>query len=289
MSYSATKRGKAATKAKREAARIEAERLQKAAAARRRRNHILIATGTVAVLAAATVVAVTQVSAARERARLTGPANMISDGLVLYGDTEQVIGLTTEANGPRTDPLATSEVRDFGIVDLKVYADYTDPGAAEFWAASGEDLADRVATGDFTVELHAIGDSPGAVAGARALACVADTAPDAGLTAHGALLAAQDRLATATGADLTAILADAGITDDGVADCLAGDRFADWVPGAIERAAEGAVDTIIGPVAESGLWVLDVAYAGDLADRAELADALDVALASVKGEDPAAG
>lgn len=281
MSYAATKRGKAASKAAREAARREAERRAREEARRRRRNRILAALAAVVVVAVVATITVTQVQAARERARLTGPENMRSDGIVLYGDTEKVIGLTTDPNGPGAPAQATSHVRAFGIVDVKVYADYTDPDAAAFWAAVGEDLTERVAEGDVTVEIHAIGQSQAAVAAARALACVADTRPDDGLTAHGALLAAQDRLATATGADLAAILADAGITDDAVARCVQGDRFAEWVEGAIERAATGAVDTVIGPVVESGVWILDEPYEGDLTDAEAFGAALDAALEAI--------
>ena len=287
MSYSATKRGKAASKAHREAERLREEAARRAAAARRRRNRLIAVAAAVAVLAVAAVVTVTQVRAADERARRTGPENMLSDGVLVYGDGESTapVGLTTEANGPGTDPVPTGDTSMFGVVNVKVYADYTDPSAADFWAANGADLAERVVDGNVTVELHAIGESQAAVAAARVLACVADQVPDAALTAHGALLAAQADLAGAGAADLVAILAQAGVDDDGVASCVTSGRFADWVDGAIRRAADGAVDTVVGPVTASGVWVLNTPYEGAMDDADAFGAVLEEALAAVAIEE----
>lgn len=293
MSYAATKRGKSASKANRAAARAAAERAAREAEARRRRTRLLVAAGVVVALLVAALITATQVRAAQERARLTGPENMVSDGIALYGDENgQVIGLTTEANGPDVDPRPNGDVRGFGVADVTLYTDYTDADAATFWATSGDEIVERLEGGSYILELHAIGETPAARAAARALACVADAAPDAAIAAHGALLAAQDRLAGASGADLApvlaAILADAEVTGDGLADCLAGDRFTAWVDGAIQRAADGAVDTELGPVAATGVWVLDEPYDGDPADAEAFAAVLDEAAAAVGAEEESA-
>lgn len=283
MSYAATKRGKAASKAAREAQRLREEAERRAAEARRRRNRIIAIGASVVVLALVVVVSVVQVRAAAERTRLTGPENMLSDGLLMYGDGESdvPIGLTTERNGPAKDPLPSGDVSIFGIVNVKVYSDYTDPAAAEFWSTNGPDLAERIVEGNVTVELHAIGESAGAVTAAAALACVADHVPDQGLTAHGALLGAGASLDSATDDDVVALLTDAGIDDGKVASCVRKGRYRDWVVGAMQRAADGAVDTEIGPVAGTGVFVLNEPYTGGMGDAAAFTEMLEAALERV--------
>ena len=197
MSYAASKRGKITSKERAALERERAEAARRAAAARRRRNRILAWGGGTVAVALAVVVTVVQVQAAQARAARMGPENMISDGIVFYGDGEGLAALTTEANGPGTDPAPTGSARPFGVVDLQVFVDYTDPDAATFWATNADEIADRLDAGEASVEIHPIAPGPDALAPAAAVACVAHVSPDDAVTAHAALLEAQDRLADA--------------------------------------------------------------------------------------------
>jgi hypothetical protein len=286
MSYAASKRGKVQHVQAQEARREAEERARKEAAARRRRRRVLAWGGSALVLVVAAVVTVTQVQAAQARDLLRGPRNMMSDGLVMYGDTENVIGLVTEANGPGTEAQATGSTRFLGVTDLKLYVNYTDPEPAAFWAANGDAMREQMLNGDVSLEIHPIGDDAASVAAAAAFGCVAQNAPDEGLVAHGALLAAQDAITAATPEELPAVLqaalADGGLDDDAVAGCIADERFHPWVEDATQRAAEVAVYPAIGPVTTSTLFVLDLPYSGDPDDTEAFVAAVEAAVAQVK-------
>ena len=288
MSYAASKRGKVQSIQAQAARRAAEEQARREAAAKRRRRLALGWGGAAVVLVAAVAVTVVQVQAAQARDRLRGPDNMISDGLVMYGDTESVVGLDTDGNGPDTDAAPTGSTRVLGIADLKLFVDYTDPEPAEFWAANGEALGERMINGDVTVEIHPIGDDDASIAAAAAFGCVAEHDRDSGLLAHAALLAAQDRIAAA-GVDelpevLQAALAEGGVDDDAVAGCIADERFHPWVEDATQRAVEFAVYPELGPVTTSTLFVLDLPYSGDLTDGEAFMAAVETAVENVKTE-----
>ncbi|GEN81150.1 thioredoxin domain-containing protein [Actinotalea fermentans] len=288
MSYAASKRGKVQSSQAQAARRAAEEQARREAAARRRRRALLTWGGAGLVLVIAAVVTVTQVQAAQARDRLRGPHNMMSDGLVMYGDTESIVGLVTDANGPGTDPVATGSTRFLGVADVRLFVDYTDPQPAEFWAASGEALSERMINGDVSLEIHPIGDDATSIAAAAAFGCVADKAPDSGLVAHGALLAAQDRIVAAGAEELPGVLADAlvegGVDDEAVASCIADERFRPWVEDATQRAAEVAVYPAIGPVTTSTLFILDLPYGGEPDDSEGFMAAVEAAVSQVKAE-----
>jgi hypothetical protein len=288
MSYAASKRGKVQSKEAEAARRAAEEKARIRAAARRRRRLVLGWGGAAVVLVVAATVTVVQVQAAQARDRLRGPHNMHSDGLVMYGDTEKVIGLETAANGPGSDASPTGSARVLGIADLKLFVDYTDPEPAEFWAANGEALSERMVDGDVTVEIHPIGDDEASIAAASAFGCVAEHDRDSGLVAHGALLAAQDLITAATPEELPGVLqaalTGAGIDDDAVASCVADERFRPWVEDATQRAVDFVVYPQIGPVTTSTLFVLDLPYTGDPTDTEAFMAAVETAVENVKTE-----
>lgn len=288
MSYAASKRGKVQHRQAEAARRAAEEQARREAEARRRRRRAL-AWGSVAlVLVVAVVVTVTRVQAAREHERLRGPNNMISDGLVVYGDGERILGLETPHNDADEPARATGSARILGIADMKFFVDYTDPEPAAFWAANGEELTDQLLTGDVSLEIHPIGTDETAVAAGAALACVAEHARDQGLAAHDALLRSQDRVVAASAADLPAVLQDvlagAGVDDDAVASCVADGRFRTWVTEATQRAEQVAVYPEIGPVARSTMFVLDLPWTGEPDDSEGFMEALRAALSQVRGE-----
>lgn len=288
MSYAASKRGKIQSIQAQAARREAEERARREAAAKRRRRRVLIWGGAAVALVVAAVVTVTQVQAAQARDRLRGPQNMMSDGLVVYGDTEKLLGLVTDANGPGEEPRATGSTRFLGVTDLKLYVNYTDPDPAAFWAANGDALSERLVSGDVSLEIHPIGDDAASIAAASAFGCVAEKAPDQGIVAHGALLAAQDAITAATAEELPGVLqaalSDAGVDAEGVAGCVADERFRPWVEDATQRAAEVVVYPEIGPVTTSTLFVLDLPYGGEPDDTEGFMAALEAAVSQVKEE-----
>lgn len=287
MSYAASKRGKVQSKEAEAARRAAEEKARTEAVARRRRRRILGWGGAAVVLVVAATITVVQVQAAQARERLRGPHNMMSDGLVMYGDTETIVGLETRANNP-DDAAPTGSARILGIADLKLFVNYTDPEPAEFWAANGEALSERMVNGDVTVEIHPIGDDAASIAAAAAFGCVAEYDRDSGLLAHGALLAAQDRIVAATAAELPevlqAALAEGGVDDDAVAGCIADERFHPWVEDATQRAVDFVVYPQLGPITTSTLFVLDLPYTGEPGDTEGFMAAVETAVENVKAE-----
>ena len=288
MSYAASKRGKVQSKEAEAARRAAEERARKEAAARRRRRRILGWGGAAVVLVVAATVTVVQVQAAQARERLRGPHNMMADGLVMYGDGDAIVGLETGANGPGTEPAGSGNARMLGIADLKLFVNYTDPEPAEFWAANGEALSERMVDGDVTLEIHPIGDDAASISAAAAFGCVAEYDRGSGLAAHGALLAAQDRIVAATPAELPgvlqAVLAEGGVDDDAVAGCIADERFHPWVEDATQRAVDFVVYPTLGPITTSALFVLDLPYSGEPDDTEGFLAAVEAAVANVKAQ-----
>ncbi|WP_454049595.1 DsbA family protein [Cellulomonas sp. Marseille-Q8402] len=255
----------------RELARIERER----EARRRRRNRRLGRAGAGTAVVAVAVVAVLAVQASA-RAGQVGPHNMLADGVVLGGDGTTVTASRTSALDPGQDPTPTVVDRSTGVLDLVLYVDYASPEAAAFWSAGAAGVEQWVTAGSATLELHPLaletaGDYSARAAGA--LACVADTVPDSALAVHDALLAAQPDL-DQDGLDddeLLALVQGAGVTDQGVADCVTGGDFTDWAQQATDRAASG-VPFDVGAVTTSPvLLVGGQEYTGALDDPDALA------------------
>lgn len=305
MSYAASKRGKIQSARAEEARRAAEEQARREAAARRRRRNLLIGGSVVVVLALAAVVTVNRVQAAEARERLRGPKNMKSDGLVVYGDTEKLLGLVTEANGPDEPAQATGDTRFLGVADLKMFVDYTDPEPAALWAAQGEALSQRMINGDVSLEIHPLGYDETSLAAANAFACVVNESPDSGLTAHGALLAAQDKITAASPAELPEVLktaltdgglaldADAADEDatvlDGVVTCIDDGRFRTWLEEATERAENFAVYPALGPVTGSAFFFLDLRYDGEPDDTLDFMSAVEAAVLQLASQNATAG
>lgn len=256
----------------RELARIERER--QAQRRRRKRRLRWAGAGTAAVAAGVVAVLAWQASV---RAGQVGPLNMASDGIVLGGDGSAVAAVRTAALDSGASPTATTVDRASGVLDLVLYLDYGSADAATFWSANGAAVEQWVTAGYATLEVHPLAladDAGGDAAGdaslraAGALACVADTTPDAALTVHDALLAAQPDLAAGDLDDdaLVALVEGAGVTDEAVADCISSGSFTDWAREATDRAAQ-AVPFDVGAVSTSPvLQVAGQEYTGALDD-----------------------
>ncbi|TCO39285.1 thioredoxin-like protein [Rathayibacter tanaceti] len=176
-----------------------------------------------------------------------GPANMISDGIVLAGDGSAVTVQTTPALAPEALPVATDEsaTRGRGIVAVDLYVDYLCPYCGQFETTNAEQLQSWLTQGAITLEIHPIAILDSSSAGsqyssraANAAACVADEDPDRFLAVTAALFAQQPAEGT-TGLDddaLRSLVTGAGVTDDDVLACITSGEFRPWVAAATKRA-----------------------------------------------------
>ncbi|SMH34367.1 Protein-disulfide isomerase [Rathayibacter oskolensis] len=229
-----------------ELAREEARERREEERKRRRRNRILGQSGAaVAVLAVVALVAWNILS--QQAVASIGPANMLSDGIVLSGDGSTVSATTTAAIEPGAEPVSTDETaaRASGVVTVDLYVDYLCPYCGQFESTNMENLESWLTQGAITLEIHPIAILDSSSAGseyssraANAAACVADEDPDSFLAVHKALFAQQPQEGT-TGLDddaLRTLVTDAGVTDENVLACITGGEFRPWVEAATERA-----------------------------------------------------
>ena len=230
----------------RETARLKASELR-SEHRRRDRNRTLIIRGSVAlaIIAAAAAVVIVIVSFAQPPAR--GPRNMQSDGVRIGADLK----------AERTAPLAADDepieapANPAGVVDIRMYIDYSDPNAAEFMGANGDQIATWLTSGVATFELHPIAlpattanTSHYALRAANAVACVAELSPDSSFAFSQKLLL-QTPDPDSDGLDdarLVAIAKSAEVTGlSRVEDCIDEGRFTKWVQAASARAVNGPI------------------------------------------------
>lgn len=265
MSYQRSAKQKIARKDRREVdrelARIERERRARRARQRRIALRAGVVVGVLAVLAGAGLVVNARIEAGRR-----GPANMISDGLVLSSDGTTTNALPTDPLPDNGTPTPTVDLSASGFTQAVAYLDYADPASAAFWAANGTLLENWLTSsgGHASLELHPVALSAGresyspapapsssaaptpnpqdaghdyAVRAANAFACVAASRPDSALAVNDALFAAQSQFGSAGLSDdeLVQLVADAGVT--GVDGCIRGHRYTRWVERASDRAA----------------------------------------------------
>ncbi|GAA1467971.1 hypothetical protein [Microbacterium thalassium] len=259
----------------REARRAERERL---ARLKRRRRIAGWSSGAAAVVAIGAVVAVSAVGSAQAAAAAAaaGPANMITDGLLVEssGDGSTTSVVTTAALAADETPSTNlSTVATTGVLDVQVYLDMTDADAAAFWTANGAALESAAAAGGLTLELHPVAlDTADArdVAAVAAFACIGDQNPDSAPAFWDAVLAAEsaDEGTVYTTQKLATLASGVGVTDGDTTSCIADGGFTDWATSASSRAAASVpytsdpVDVSAGPV----LVAAGTAYTGALDD-----------------------
>ncbi|PPI20261.1 hypothetical protein C5D34_00385 [Rathayibacter sp. AY1B1] len=229
-----------------ELARAQARERREAERRRRRRNRLLGQGGAVVGLLAVVALVCWNVWSQQEVAS-AGPANMLSDGIVLAGDGSAVTATTTAAIAPGASPVPTDEsaTRAGGVVAVDLYVDYLCPYCGQFEKANAEQLQSWLTKGAITLEIHPIAILDSSSAGseyssraANAAACVADEDPDSFLAVNAALFAQQPAEGT-TGLDddaLRALVTGAGVTDDDVLACMTAGEFRPWVKAATQRA-----------------------------------------------------
>jgi protein-disulfide isomerase len=227
----------------RELARLEREKRQKAQA----RNRILIRAGvTVGIVAILGGIAGGVWLATRPEG--PGPANMISDGILLTGSDGEVTAVETPGIEDGDTPVAT-DPSDYDVpLHIVTYIDFGCPFCNLFETTNSQTIEDLVASGTATLEVHPIAILDDSFLGARypsraanAVACVAAYEPASFLDVSDAFFANQPAEGT-EGLDNGAIVElvkGAGVDSGEVNSCINDERFKGWVTLATERATDG--------------------------------------------------
>ncbi|MBD3943747.1 hypothetical protein IF188_18805 [Microbacterium sp. NEAU-LLC] len=247
-----------------------------------------ITAGVVSANNAAAAEAEKEAQAAADAAR--GPANMLTDGLLLQSDGTTVTPVSTGALGGATPSKSASTAATTGVLDVQLYVDPTSADAATFWSAAGATIQSALTAGDLSLELHPIAQtgSADALAAVAAFGCFAALQPDAALAAWNAMMQVGiDGAATGatfTAGDVTGVLTTAAATD-AVVDCVDADTYAQWADAASTRATTSIPYATDAAAATSGVTVVAAGevYNGSLTDANALssffADALAAATA----------
>ena len=232
------------------------------------------------------------------RAGQVGPANMLSDGMLLTGSTDQTTGkatltpITTDALQADAKPVATNLTSYKQTANIVLYLDYASPKTATFAAKNGSAIEQWLAAGYVTVEIHPVSTSTTASndyskRAANALACVANSDPSYFLAVSDALLAAAStkKETTMSTAALQALVTKAGVTDSAVTGCISGYKYANWVTAATHRATHGGLmNANRKSLTTVPLVVVDkTAYTGKLTDTAALTTFISDTFATDQG------
>jgi hypothetical protein len=262
----------------REFARLQREDERK----RKKRNKIIrrtsIIVGTVAVLAIVALVVYNNV-----RDGLIGPANMASDGVVFSGSPAQstdpsaqgtITASTSAALQVGQTPTPTVLDTSAGVLSVVEYVDYANADAASFETTNAANVQGWVTQGYATLEIHPValnstdGNDPSTRA-ANAVACVANTNPDAVIAVHNALIADQATIASAglSDDDLVTLVTKAGVTDAAVTQCITSNEFSNWVGDSTKRAKASLPNSDVPALTTVPLVLIDGAsYTGSLTD-----------------------
>lgn len=227
----------------RELARLEREKRQKAQA----RNRILIRVGaTVGVLAVLGAIAGGVWIATRPEG--PGPANMISDGILLTGADGKVVPVLTDAIPGDGEPVPTNP-DDYDVpLHIVTYIDFGCPYCNLFESTNSTQIEELVASGMATLEVHPIEILDNAFQSSRypsraanAAACVAAYEPQSFLDVSDAFFANQppERTPGLSNDEIVELVRGAGVSSSDVESCIHGENFRGWVQLASQRALDG--------------------------------------------------
>jgi len=223
---------------------------QRARRLRRRVTQVVAIVAAVAVVGTGTGLIIW----ANVRAGEVGPANMLSDGILLTGATDSttnkatITPVTTDALQTDAKPVATNLSTYKQTANIVLYVDYAAPRTASFNKAQGTVIDNWLAAGYVTLEIHPVATSSTSAndyskRAANAAACVAANDPSQFLAVHAALLeaASTTKETSMTTAALSALVTKAGVTDAKVTSCITGNSFGSWVTAATQRATHGGI------------------------------------------------
>ncbi|HLP23213.1 MAG TPA: thioredoxin domain-containing protein [Microbacteriaceae bacterium] len=233
---------------KREEAREKARQMREEQAKRSKRNRILVQVGAIVgvIAVAAAVFLGYQSWQAGQISSSAGPANMLSDGLVLNAQGP----VQTDAIPAGGEPVATVPDPSGSSVSIVTYFDYLCPYCGQFENTNGAYIDQLVQKGA-TLELHPIAILTSNSAGTRyseraanAFACVANTEPQVASAFNAILFANQPAEGTGghDNAKLKEFVAQAGATKtEQINSCIDDKTFKNWVQAATERALKGPI------------------------------------------------
>jgi len=272
-------------KDRREAAREKARLDREAERKRVRRNRLFLQGGVgIVVIAIAAIVMLVIVNQPKPVALSTnaaGPLNMASDGILLSGNTTQVV--KTPALKAGEDPVPTNTSKHAKTVNIVSYVDFQCPICQAFEAANGEQIKSWVDSGVATIEIHPISfldrGSQGnmySTRAANAAACVAQEQPDTFYSVMQALFAHQPAESTPgrSDAQILSVLKDAGASGSAITTCVKTQKFVNWVGAESARVLNGTFPNTVTPTTFRGtptVFVDGQQYGGQPQDAAGFA------------------
>ena len=270
----------------RELARLEREKRQKAQSRNRILIRVAVTVGIVGVLGA-----IAGGIWLATRPEGPGPANMLSDGVLLTGSDGEITAVETAAIPAKGDPVPTDPT-EYQDVPLRIvtYIDFGCPFCNLFETTNSDQIEELVASGAATLEVHPIEILDGQFLSSRypsraanAAACVAAFEPSSFLDVSDALFANQPDEGTAglTNGEIIDVVKGAGVESGDVDSCINNESYKAWVQLASERATTGPLpNTDVEEVTGTPtILVNGVKYGGALDDPS----AFQAFLASVIG------
>ncbi len=284
-------------KDRREAAREKARQDRDAERKRVRRNKIFLQGGVglavIAIAAIVMLVIVNQPKPAELSTSKAGPDNMISDGILLVGNTTTAVktpGIKAGAKSVPTDPSKHSNT-----VNIVSYVDFQCPVCQAFEAANGEQIKSWVDSGVASIEIHPISFLDPSSLGnkystraANASACVANDDPAKFYDVMQALFTNQPAESTPGRSDkqILDVLKGAGASSNAITDCVKSQKFANWVAAETQRVQSGEFPNTVTPTTFRGtptVFVDGKQYTGGVDDAAAFKAFVEKA-ASAKGK-----
>jgi len=254
----------ATKKARRDQAREHARELREQERRRKVRNGWILRGSIGLALVAIAVITVLVFNNVRDaqieaQAPKPGPANMISDGILLQGDgTGNIVAVPTPAIPAGGDYTPTDITKYPDTVNIVTYIDLQCPYCQAFEQTNAEQIGTWVSGGNATLEVHPISFLDNVSQGTRyasraanAMACVAQFDPNRYFQANTAMYANQPAEGTAglTNAEIASVIGQAGVTSLDVVECINKETFKQWVTDATAR-------TNVGPIPNSELTTI---------------------------------
>lgn len=263
---------------RRDAAREKARLLREDQQKKAKRNRLLWQIGAIVGVVAILVAVFFGYQAWQkgEVAQSAGPANMLSDGLVINAQGP----VLTDGIPAGGQPTPTTVDTSSNALNITVYYDYLCPYCGQFETTNNAYLQQLVQNGA-TLEMHPIAILTSNSAGTRfseraanAFACVANTSPDAAVAFNALLFANQPEEGSTglTDQQLKDFAAQAGATDTATINtCIDDQQFKNWVQAATSRALAGPLPntTVAKVTGTPTILVNGKQYSGSLTDSSE--------------------
>jgi protein-disulfide isomerase len=260
--------------AAREAARVAREKAKKQ---ERLRRWLIPTSVTVAIIAIATVVTLVIVNSQPAPQSEAGPANMISDGIVLVGEDGEMVPVETDAIPAGGEPTPTEPSDD--TINIVQYVDFSCPACQAFELTNSPYIEELVSSGEATLEVHPIAiltrgqfTTNYSERANNVGACVANYAPESFYPVMQAMYVNQPQEGTAglNDRELVEIVKGAGLDDEDVDACIDGLTFEPWLLSATDRALSGPLPNTEHPRVGGTPTVLvnGVLFEGNIGDAA---------------------